>query len=90
MKYALPLLILFSMSGCATVRELNEPLSIGENSTSALPGQALAAPAAAAPRAGEPARKTDDFVEVDDEAGIRKTWPMALFIGLLALAAAAF
>jgi len=36
--------------------------------------------------AGE-AKETDDFIEVDDKKGFRKTWPMLMFIVLIALAA---
>lgn len=90
MRYALPMMILLALPGCSTVKAINEPFSIGENSAAALPGRELGAPENAAPRKADTARRQDDFIEVDDEAGIRKTWPMLLFIGLLTLGAAAF
>lgn len=31
----------------------------------------------------------DDFIEVDDSKGLLKTWPMALFVALIALACGA-
>jgi len=43
-------------------------------------------PAAAAARA-KSAKDDDDFIEVDDKKALKKTWPMLLFIGLVALAA---
>jgi hypothetical protein len=31
----------------------------------------------------------DEFIEVDDRKGLLKTWPMALFVALIALACGA-
>ncbi|HBE89340.1 MAG TPA: hypothetical protein DDW67_09415 [Elusimicrobia bacterium] len=88
--YAALLAPLIFASGCSTVRAINEPFSIGENMPSSAPGRELAPAAPAEPGQAVKPVKKDDFIEVDDEEGIRKTWPMALFIALLALAAAAF
>jgi hypothetical protein len=29
----------------------------------------------------------DDFIDIDDKKAFKKSWPMALFLGLIALAA---
>jgi hypothetical protein len=84
-KYLVSLLFACCLAGCAHAAPSREG-----------PGPAAAAlerpvsrvellrEAGLAP-AGTP-REKDDFIEVDDKKGFLKTWPMALFVGLLAAA----
>jgi hypothetical protein len=85
-KYIVPLFIAFCLGGCAhtapaAVRAETAALSQSQ----AASREQLLLEAGKRP-AGE-AREKDDFIEVDDKKGFRKTWPMLLFIGLIAVAA---
>jgi hypothetical protein len=82
-RYIFLSLILACLAGCA-----HAPAAGGA-------GPAAVSQAGQVPReeflrlAREPAAAKggkDDFIEVDDRKGLLKTWPMALFVALIALA----
>jgi len=82
-KYLAPLAVIFCLSGCAHYAEKTNVVSAEAYAGHRSRTETLAV-------AGKPAvpgaRERDDFIDVDDNEVLRKTWPMALFIALLALA----
>jgi len=85
-RYILPVLLGVCFCGCAHYAELKDELPLTSLSGNQTHATTLTE------TAGIPAPKTknkDDFIEVDDEKGLRKAWPMLLFIALLAAACGA-
>jgi uncharacterized lipoprotein NlpE involved in copper resistance len=82
-KRLITLLVVFCLFGCAHYAENKNVVSAeeyaGYYSRTETP--------AAVGRAAVPiAKEKDDFIDVDDNEVLRKTWPMALFIALIAAA----
>jgi len=88
MKYMVPLLIAFCLAGCAhnaPVKAVSAPSAAEQArvaSREELPAEAGDKPESAG-------GKKDDFIEVDDKRGFLKSWPMVLFVGLIAAAVGA-
>ena len=82
-KRLLPVFFVFYLFGCTHYIEKNNAVSAEEYAGYYSRPGTLAV-------AGKPsvsiAREKDDFIDVDDNKALRKTWPMALFIALLAAA----
>ena len=84
-KYMVPFFIAFSLAGCAgsaPVRAEQAPAGVSQGQP--VSREELLMEAGAKPR--EAAGKKDDFIEVDDKKGFLKSWPMVLFVGLIAAA----
>jgi len=83
LKRLIPVTLAFYLCGCAHYLEKDNDVSAMEYAVNySRPGT----PAAADKSPGPEARKKDDFIDVDDKKALRKTWPMALFIALIAAA----
>jgi len=83
-KYMVTLFIAFCLAGCAHNAPTRPgPLQAAAQaqpvSRSELLMEVRNAPAGTA-------GKKDDFIEVDDKKGFLKSWPMVLFVGLIAVA----
>ena len=77
------LLAVFCLSGCAHYAEKNNAVSAEEYAGYYSRTETLTvAGKSSVPKE----REKDDFIDVDDNKALRKTWPMALFIALLAAA----
>lgn len=82
-KRLLPVLLVFCLSGCTHNIEKNNAVSAEEYAGYySRPGTLAVAGKQAVPIA----REKDDFIDVDDNKALRKTWPMVLFIALIAAA----
>jgi hypothetical protein len=83
-----PLVIALCLGGCAGAAPARTAPAPAETarpqavSRSQLLLEARGRPAEAAP-------PKDDFIEVDDKKGFLKSWPMVLFVGLIAAAVGA-
>ena len=82
-KRFVPVTLAFCLYGCAHYLEKDKEVSAMEYAANySRPGTPASADKSSAPAA----REKDDFIDVDDNKALRKAWPMALFIGLLAAA----
>lgn len=87
-RYLFLLLLSFCLAGCAHAPAA-APVRAGAESSQAAPSrEELLREAGRKPAAREGDR--DDFIDVDDRSALRKTWPMALFIALIAAACGVF
>jgi len=83
LKRLIPVTLAFCLCGCAHYLEKDSEVAAMEYAADySRTGTHAAADKATAPAA----REKDDFIDVDDNKALRKSWPMALFIGLLAAA----
>jgi len=81
LKRLIPVTLAFCLCGCAHYLEKDKDVSAMEYAANySRPGTLTAAEKPSAPTA----REKDDFIDVDDNKALRKAWPMALFIALLA------
>ena len=88
-KHIYPLLFVpLLAAGCAH----NQPAHSPERASASLERSAareeLLREAGKKAEAGE--EKEDDFIDVDDKRGLLKTWPMVLFVALVAAACGVF
>ena len=83
LKRLIPVTLAFCLCGCAHYLEKDDSVTAMEYAANySRSGTLAAADKPPAPKA----REKDDFIDVDDNKALRKAWPMALFIGLLAAA----
>jgi len=82
-KRLVPLLVVFCLFGCVHYAEKNNVVFAEDYAGYYSRTKTHAV-------VGKPSvpitREKDDFIDVDDNKALRKTWPMALFIALLAVA----
>ena len=78
-----PLLVVLCLSGCAHYAEKINTVSAEEYAGYYSRTETIDTP-------GKPSvpkvREKDDFIDVDDNKSLQKTWPMILFIALIAAA----
>jgi len=75
-------------AGCAHGPAVKAPGPSDASAERAALREELLLEAGRKPEAGK--EKKDDFIEVDDRRGLLKTWPMALFVALIAAACGVF
>ena len=81
------------LPGCAHSPARPQAVAAGTAAADAPPPRSreqLLMAAGKRPKAEAKPGRDDDFVDVDDRGALRKTWPMALFLALLAAACGAF
>ena len=84
LKRLIPVTLAFCLCGCAHYLEKDNEVSAMEYAADySRPGT----PAAADKPSGSATREKDDFIDVDDNKALRKSWPVLLFIALLVTAA---
>jgi len=86
-KYKYVLLFIPLFAACAHDPAVKPPAVAPAAQERALSRRELLSEAGKKPEAGK--EKEDDFIDVDDKRGLLKTWPMALFVALVAAACGA-